>query len=55
MNRAGLIRLGGLAAMVGGAAYAVQGLLVPPLVRLLVGYAVSRAGVRAPERPSRMR
>jgi hypothetical protein len=36
MNRTDLIRLGGLAAMVAGVAYAVQGLLVPPLVRLLV-------------------
>ena len=31
-----LIRWGGLVAMVAGVAYAVQGLLVPPLVRLLV-------------------
>ena len=31
-----LIRWGGLAAVVAGAAYAVQGLLVPPLVRLLI-------------------
>lgn len=31
-----LIRRGGLAAMVAGIAYAVQGLLVPPLARLLV-------------------
>jgi hypothetical protein len=31
-----LIRWGGLAAMVAGVAYAVQGLLVPPLVRLLL-------------------
>ena len=31
-----LIRWGGLASMVAGVAYAVQGLLVPPLVRLLV-------------------
>jgi hypothetical protein len=36
MKRTGLIRWGGLAAMVAGVAYAVQGLLVPPLVRLLV-------------------
>jgi hypothetical protein len=36
MKRIGLIRLGGLAAMVGGVAYAVQGFLALPLVRLLV-------------------
>ena len=31
-----LIRLGGLAAMMSGCGYAVQGLLVPPLLKLLV-------------------
>ena len=36
MKRTGLIRLSGLAAIVGGVAYAVQGFLAPPLVRLLV-------------------
>ena len=36
MKRTNWIRLGGLAAMVGGVAYAVQGFLAPPLVRLLV-------------------
>ena len=36
MKRTSLIRLGGLAAMASGVAYAVQGLLAPPLVRLFV-------------------
>jgi|SRR5215211_1155514 len=36
MKRTSLIRLGGLAGMVSGTSYAVQGLLAPPLVRLLV-------------------
>ncbi len=36
MKRIRLIRLGGLAALASGTAYAVQGLLVPPLARLLV-------------------
>jgi hypothetical protein len=36
MKRTSLIRLGGLAAMVGGVVYVVQGFLAPPLVRLLV-------------------
>jgi hypothetical protein len=36
MTSSSLIRLGGLAAMVGGVAYAVQGFLAPPLVRLLI-------------------
>jgi hypothetical protein len=36
MKGANLIRLGGLAGMVGGVAYAVQGVLAPPLVGLLV-------------------
>ena len=36
MKRTNLIRLAGLAAMVGGCLYAGQGLLVPPLLRLLV-------------------
>jgi len=36
MKRIGLIRLGGLAAMVGGVTYAAQGFLAPPLMRSLV-------------------
>jgi hypothetical protein len=36
MKRSSLIRVGGLAAMVGGVAYTVQSFLAPPLVRLLV-------------------
>ena len=36
MKRAGLIRLGGMAAMMSGVAYAVQALLASPLVGLVV-------------------